>query len=149
MLAWQLWLVLAVVLGIVEIVTSGFFVLWFALGAVASALAAALGADLIPQFVVFVVVSAVLVVFTRPLVQRLVERRRPAYRTNVSALEGRVGTVVSEVRPLEVTGLVKVGGEVWTAVTDGGSIPAGVTVVVDRVDGVKLYVRPAEDRLPE
>lgn len=149
MLAWQMWLVVAVALGVLEIVTAGFFVLWFAIGAVAAAIAAALGAGLIPQLVVFLGVSAVLVLFTRPVVQRLVERKQPAYKTNASALEGKVGTVVNEVRPLEVTGLVKVGGEVWTAVTDGPPIPAGLTVVVQRIDGVKLHVRPAEDRLPE
>jgi len=142
---WQLWLVLALILGVAEILTTGFFVLWFAIGAVAGAVAAAFGGALLVQFVVFLAVSGVLVVFTRPVVQRFVERRRPAYRTNVSALQGQVGTVVREVKPLGVTGLVKVGGETWTAVTAGGPIPKGTTVVVEQVDGVKLYVRPAED----
>ncbi len=148
MLDWQLWLVLAVVLGVAEILTAGFFVLWFALGAVAAAAAAALGLEVVPQVVVFLAVSGLLVLFTRPVVQRVVEGRRPAYRTNVSALVGQVGTVVKEVRPLDPAGLVKVQGEVWTAVTRGGAIPEGAAVVVEAVDGVKVIVRPVEDHLP-
>jgi membrane protein implicated in regulation of membrane protease activity len=142
---WQLWLVLAMVLGVAEIITTGFFVLWFAIGAGAAALAAALGADIVVQLVVFLAISGLLVIFTRPVVHRFVEGRRPAYRTNVSALVGKVGVVVREVEPLEVTGLVKVQGEIWTAVTDGASIPEGVAVVVERVDGVKLSVSPTRD----
>ncbi len=148
MLAWQIWLVLGVLFAIGEIATSGFFLLWFAVGAAVSAVAAALGLGLLEQIVVFLAVSGVLVVFTRPVVHRLVEKRRPAYLTNVSALVGKVGTVVRKVDPLEVTGQVKVQGEVWTAVTSGASIPKGALVTVERVDGVKLHVKPVEDRYP-
>ena len=149
MVEWQLWLVLVMVLGVAEIITTGFFVLWFAIGAGAAALVAALGAGVVVQLVVFLAVSGILVVFTRPVVHRFVEGRRPAYQTNVSALVGQTGVVVREVTPLTVTGLIKVQGETWTAVTDGGSIPEGATVVVERVEGVKLAVSPAKDLPPD
>ncbi len=149
MLAWQIWLVLAVAFAVGELLTTGFFLLWFALGAAVSALAAALGLGLVWQIVVFLAVSGLLVLFTRPLVHRLVEKRRPAYQTNVSALVGKVGTVVRKVDPLDVGGQVRVQGEVWTAVTAGAPIPKGAMVVVERVDGVKLHVKPvADDRYP-
>lgn len=146
MVEWQIWLIVAAALAIAEIATTGFFVLWFAVGAVVAAAAAALGVGIVGQLLVFLAVSGVLVVFTRPLVHRLVEKRRPAFRTNVDALVGKVGTVVRKVDPLDVSGQVKVQGEVWTAVTRGGPIPRGAMVVVERVDGVKLHVRPVEDR---
>lgn len=146
MLAWQIWLTLAVVFAIGELVTGGFFLLWFALGAAASALAAALGLALVGQLLVFLGASGLLILFTRPLVHRLVERRRPAYQTNVGALVGKVGTVVRKIDPLEVSGQVKIQGEIWTAVTAGAAIPEGATVVVESVDGVKLHVKPVEDR---
>jgi membrane protein implicated in regulation of membrane protease activity len=145
-LAWQAWLVLGVALAIGELVTGGFFLLWFAIGAVVGAAAAALGLGLVGQLLVFLSVSALLIAFTRPLVHRLIERRRPAYQTNANALVGKPGTVVRQVDPLEVSGQVKVGGEIWTAVTAGAPIPKGAMVIVERVDGVKLRVRPVEDR---
>lgn len=146
MVEWEVWLIVAATLAIAEIATTGFFVLWFAAGAAVAAAAAALGVGIVGQLLVFLAVSGFLVVFTRPLVHRLVEKRRPAFRTNVDALVGKVGTVVRKVDPLDVSGQVKVQGEVWTAVTRGGPIPRGAMVVVERVDGVKLHVRPVEDR---
>ncbi len=148
MLAWQIWLTLAVIFAIGEVVTGGFFLLWFSIGAVVSALAAVLALNLVGQIIAFLAVSGVLVVFTRPLVHRFVERRRPALRTNIDALVGKVGTVVRTVDPLEVGGQVKVEGEIWTAVTAGASIPKGVMIVVERVEGVKLHVKPAPDTQP-
>jgi len=148
LLAWQLWLTLAVLFAIGELVTGGFFLLWFSIGAVISALAAVFGLNLVGQIVAFLAISGLLVVFTRPLVHRFVERRRPAFKTNVDALSGKVGTVVRKVDPLEVGGLVKVQGEIWTAVTAGAPIPKGALVVVERVEGVKLHVQPVSDRQP-
>lgn len=148
-LAWQIWLALAVLFLVGEILTAGFFLLWFAVGAAVSALSAALGLDLVWQVVVFLASSGVLVALTRPLVHRFVEKRRPAYATNAPALVGKVGTVVRKVEPLDVSGQVKVQGEIWTAITSGASIPRGAMVLVERVDGVKLHVRPVDDRLPD
>lgn len=148
MLAWQIWLTLAVLFAVGEVVTTGFFLLWFAIGAVVTALGAALGLNLVGQVVAFLAISGLLVAFTRPLVHRLVERRRPAFKTNVDALAGKVGTVVRKVDPYEVGGQVKVQGEVWTAVTDGAPIPKGAMIVVERVEGVKLHVKPVPDTHP-
>lgn len=148
MLAWQLWLTLAVVFAIGEVVTTGFFLLWFAIGAAVSAVAAALGLGLVGQLTIFLAVSALLILFTRPLVHRMIEKRRPAYQTNVGALVGKIGTVVRRVDAMDVSGQVKIEGEVWTAFTAGAAIPEGALVLIDRVDGVKLHVRPVEDRFP-
>lgn len=139
---WQWWLVGAIVLAVVEMVTAGFFVIWFAIGCLAAMVASWLGAGVIGQGLSFVVVSGLLVVMTRPVVQRLVFRRGGEARTAVDALPGQVGTVTAPVAPLS-PGLVRVGGEVWTAVPAGeAEIPAGTRVRVTRVEGVKLVVEP-------
>lgn len=141
---WQWWLVGAIVLAVVEMVSAGFFVIWFAIGCVAAMVASWLGAGLVGQGLAFVVVSGVLVAFTRPVVQRLVFRRGREPRTAVDALPGQVGTVTERVTRL-APGLVRVGGEVWSAISARDEeIPAGTRVSVVRVDGVKLVVQPLE-----
>ncbi len=147
MLAWQIWLTLAVVFAIGEVVTGGFFLLWFSIGAVVAALAS-VWLGLLGQAVIFLAVSGLLVAFTRPLVHRFVEKRRPAYKTNADALVGKIGTVVRRVDSLEVGGQVKVQGEIWTAVTAGASLPKGAMVQVEHVEGVKLHVKPVSDHQP-
>ena len=139
---WQWWLVGAIVLAVVEMVTAGFFVIWFAIGCLAAMVASWLGAGVIGQGLSFVVVSGLLVLMTRPVVQRLVFGRGREPRTAVDALPGQMGTVTAPVAPLS-PGLVRVGGEVWTAVPAGeAEIPAGTRVRVARVEGVKLVVEP-------
>lgn len=141
---WQWWLLGAVVLAVVEMVTAGFFVIWFAVGCVAAMVASWLGAGLIGQGVTFVVTCGLLVGLTRPLVQRLVFRRGREPRTAVEALPGQVGTVTAPVAPLS-PGLVRVGGEVWTAIpAREAPISEGERVRVVRVEGVKLVVEPLE-----
>lgn len=139
---WQWWLVGAIVLAVVEMVTAGFFVIWFAIGCMAAMVASWLGAGVTGQGLSFVVVSGLLVLMTRPVVQRLVFGRGREPRTAVDALPGQMGTVTAQVAPLS-PGLVRVGGEVWTAVPAGeAEIPAGTRVRVARVEGVKLVVEP-------
>jgi membrane protein implicated in regulation of membrane protease activity len=139
---WQWWLVGAIVLAVVEMVTAGFFVIWFAIGCLAAMVASWLGAGAIAQGLSFVVVSGLLVLMTRPVVERLVFGRGREPRSAVDALPGQMGTVTAPVAPLS-PGLVRVGGEVWTAVPAGeAEIPAGTRVRVARVEGVKLVVEP-------
>ena len=141
---WQWWLVGAIVLAVVEMVTAGFFVIWFAAGCVAAMVASWLGAGLVGQGLTFVLTSGILVGLTRPLVQRVVFARGREPRTAVDALPGQVGTVTAPVAPLS-PGQVRVWGEVWTAVSAGETtIPLGARVRVARVDGVKLVVEPLE-----
>ena len=65
--------------------------------------------------------------------------------TNADRCVGRTGVVLEDIDNLAATGQVRVCGSVWSArSTDGASIAAGTTVVVDRIEGVKLMVRPAK-----
>lgn len=140
---WQVWVILAVLLAVGEIFTTGFFLLWFALAALAAALAAAAGLVFGVQVAVFAVVAAALVLATRPLLLRFVPRRdSPEARTNLEALVGRRALVVEPIRP-GGTGLVRLDGEVWSAFCEEeANIEAGAWVLVDGVEGVRLRVWP-------
>ena len=88
--------------------------------------------------------SGLLLFFTRPLVKKYVTPK--IQPTNVDAIIGREGIVCEAIRPLEGTGQVKVGGQIWSARTDEQTdcIPEGTIVTVLRVEGVKLFVQPKQ-----
>ena len=88
-------------------------------------------------------VSVVVLLATKPLVKKYLRPRIQA--TNADRCVGRTGVVLEDIDNLAATGQVRVCGSVWSArSTDGAPIAAGTTVVVDRIEGVKLMVRTAK-----
>ena len=88
-------------------------------------------------------VSALLLACRRPLVRKYVTPKVTA--TNAQALVGQVVLVTESIDNLAAQGAVKVNGVVWTARSaSGANIPAGTKVQIDRIEGVKLFVTPAE-----
>ena len=133
-----IWILAAVVFGVLEGITAQLVSIWFVLGAVAAAVAAACGGAVWLQGVLFVALLA-----TKPLVKKYLRPRIQA--TNADRCVGRTGVVLEDIDNLAATGQVRVCGSVWSArSTDGAPIAAGTTVVVDRIEGVKLMVRPAK-----
>lgn len=138
------WLGLAILLCIIEIFTTQLVSIWFVAGAVASAICAGtfLKDHIFWQFVVFVAVSAVALILTRPLVKKLKLFNKTS--TNADRNIGCRGVVVTEINELKSTGMVEVRGTKWTARSvDGSVIEEGTTVVVEAIEGVKLMVTPA------
>ena len=110
--AWVVWLILAVLLAVGEVLTMGFFLAPFAAGALVAALVAALGGGLVVSGIAFLAVSAVAFLGLRPVARR--HMKLPAQlRTGTAALVGRTGTVVEAVTA--DAGCVRIDGEVWTA----------------------------------
>ncbi len=135
------WLAAALILAVIEGLTMGLTTIWFAGGAVVALLAALLGAGLGVQLVLFFIVSIVLLVGTRKLfVKKL---RTGAEKTNIAALIDKEAMVLSDIRPME-TGIIRLGGQEWSAVCgdEEKTIPAGETVVVKKIEGVKAVVVP-------
>lgn len=140
--AWQIWLIIAVLLAVGEILTTGFFVFWFALGAGVAALAAWLGVGIYWQIILFLATSLILVIFTRPLVQRFAHRSDPDIKTNLEAIAGKSAVVTEEIDNVMGSGQVKMEGEIWSARSgDSERLPVGTRVTVHGVDGVKLIVK--------
>ncbi len=135
-----IWLVILVLLVVIELLTMGLTTIWFAGGALVATICALLSAPIWLQLVLFVVVSAVLLFFTRPIAMRYLNRDRT--RTNVESMIGRQAIVISEVNNLEGVGKVNVGGMEWSARTsqDGIVLAPGAVVNIVAVDGVKLIV---------
>lgn len=137
------WLVLLVTFCAVEASTVAMVSLWFAAGSLVAMIAAMLHAQLWLQVLLFVVVSGLLLAALRPLVRRFVTPKLT--KTNVDSVIGSTGRVTVAVDNIAAAGQVKLGAMVWTArSTSGDPIPEGTLVQVDRVEGVKVFVTPAE-----
>lgn len=135
------WLAAAIIFIIIEGITMGLTTIWFAAGAVAALAAALLSAGTPVQVVIFFAVSILLLVFTRKLfVKKL---KTGTEKTNVDALIGKGAVVISAIKPFE-PGVIKLGGQEWTAVLEDSqeTLEEGAEVKVIGIEGVKAVVRP-------
>jgi membrane protein implicated in regulation of membrane protease activity len=141
--SWIIWLIVAAVLGTIEIATT---TLAFGLLGAAALVAAGtgyLGGDPAIQFGAFVVASAAGLGIARPFAMRHL-RHPPLLRTGTAALVGRTGYVLEEVS--EHGGRVRIGGEEWSArpYDETLVIPAGTKVDVLQIEGASALVYPRE-----
>ena len=137
--AWVIWLIVAVVFGVGEIATLGFFLAPFAGGALVAALVSGAGGGDIASWASFLVVSLVLLAALRPVALRHM-RQAPQLRTGTAALVGRLGTVVERVTSDE--GCVRIEGEIWTArpYDEDEVFEAGTRVQVLEIRGATALV---------
>lgn len=134
------WLVAFVILIGIEAATMALTTIWFAGGAVFAFFAAVLGFSVQTQLVVFLIVSFILLLFTRPLAMRFVNRE--TVKTNVDGLIGRKAKVIKKIDNNEPSGAAVIDGQEWTArsADEAVTIPVGTHVVIKEVRGVKLIV---------
>ena len=139
------WLAVLIVLLLVEIATLGLTTIWFAGGALVACVAALLHASIWVQIVLFLVVSVLLLLFTRPVAVRYMNKNRT--KTNVDSMAGKEAVVTEDIDNLKAQGVVQVNELEWTARAENNQdvIPKGSVVEVTRVDGVKLIVRKREE----
>ena len=142
MQSYQIWLVVAIILVIIEICTAGFGSICFAIGAAFSALAAGLGLSLTWQIVIFAVISLLTFIFLRPVAMRFLNKRSKDVKTNADALVGRKGIVSERIDAAQHTGRVAIDGDDWKAVTEDGSvIEKGAEVEIIKLDSIILTVK--------
>ncbi len=135
-----IWAVAFVALTIAELETVQFVSIWFALSALITMFCAIADVSVTGQIVVFVLMSTMLLICTRPLSKKL--NARKMYATNADLDIGKTASVIDEINNAQAKGRVKLSGVDWMArSTDGSVIPEGETVVVEKVDGAKLIVR--------
>lgn len=142
MVAYQIWLIVALLLVIFEICSATFGAICFAIGAGFSALAAGLGANLTWQIVIFAIVSLLTFIFLRPFFMKFMDRRSKDVKTNAEALVGRKAVVSERIDVAQNTGRVAVDGDDWKAVTEDGSvIEKGTPVEITKLDSIILTVK--------
>ena len=139
-----IWLAALVILLLAEALTLGLTTIWFAGGALIALIAALVGANVWVQLGIFLAVSLLLLIFTRPAELRYMNKS--TLKTNVDSLTGEVGVVSERIDNLEATGKVKLNDVLWTARSEDGTvIEEGAVVEISRVEGVKLIVKMKEE----
>ena len=142
---WVVWLVIAVIMLVIEIVTTGLATLWFAVGAVVAMIMDLCGASVVSQIVVMAVVSIVCfilgMIWVRPKLEAL--RKKNVQKTNADRLIGREGIVIVPLNATEGKGQVKVDGQIWSAKA-GEDFAEGTRITVKSIEGVKLVIERAD-----
>lgn len=136
-----IWLVIFVVLLGIEIATLGLTTIWFAGGALVAVLAAALGLPVYVQIPLFLIVSTVLLLFTRPFALKRFNKER--IKTNAESLVGETAIVTERINNLKGLGKAVVNGQEWTARSSEASIELAeeTKVTIVAIEGVKLIVQ--------
>lgn len=134
------WLALMIIMVVVEIATVGLTAIWFAGGAFVALLAHLLGLNIYVQIIVFIVTTAILMIFTRPWALKYFKPR--LVRTNYETVVGENVCLTETVDNIKGTGTAVYRGQEWTArAYEAGKIfEAGTIVAVKEIRGVTLYV---------
>ncbi len=143
--AWLIWVIVAAVLSLVELLSLAVAAGLLAVAAVAASVSAALGASAAGQAATFAIAAGVSVAVVLPVVRWRRRTAHPAARSGAAALAGRSALVVEPVD--DHHGRVRIGGEVWSAraFTPGQVIPAGAVVDVFEIDGATALVYAEEE----
>lgn len=133
------WLIILATLILIEFVTLGLTTIWFAGGALLAFIVSLFYDNLFLEVVLFLVVSLVLLFFTRPIVKKYFNTTR--VKTNYAAMIGKEALVTTTIDNISGTGLAIVNGQEWTARSvDNTVIEKGTKVIVEDISGVKLMV---------
>ena len=138
---WQFWLIVSGIFFIGEIITIGFLLFWFAIGALLAMIASFFTDNLIIQTSIFVISSGLLLFFTKTFAKKISSPEEDERNTNAFSIINKSGIVIKDIDPINGTGQVKVGSEVWSAKSlDNTPIPKGTKITVFDIDGVKAIV---------
>jgi membrane protein implicated in regulation of membrane protease activity len=134
------WAIAIVVFTVLEAATAQLVSVWFIVGSIAAFISVFFGAPFYLQAIVFVVVSIITLIITRPLVKKYVKPK--GERTNADRVLEQPGIVIEKIDNDAPTGQVRAAdGQLWSArSTDGSVIEEGAQVTVKRIEGVKLIV---------
>jgi membrane protein implicated in regulation of membrane protease activity len=140
---WIIWLIIAAVLGVAEMLTATLAFGLVAIAALVAAVAGAAGGGAPIQFGAFVLASGLGLGVARPFAMRHI-RQPPMLRTGTAALVGRSAIVLEEVS--DHGGRVRIGGDIWSArpYDETLTIPAGAKVDVLQIEGATALVYPRE-----
>ena len=138
---WQIWLIAAGVFFIIEIFTIGFFVFWLGIGSLLAMVISLFTTNLVVQSTVFIISSTLLILATKPLVNKL--QKKDNTPTNVYSIVGKKAIVIEDINWSTGKGQIKSDGEIWSAKSNEHvNIPKGSEVEIESIEGVKAFVKP-------
>ena len=139
---WYIWLIMAGIFLIAEIITVGFLIFWLSIGSLFAMITSLFTDNLVIQTAVFVISSTILIFVKKPFVKKFATNKNPI-KTNVYSIIGKNGIVTQDINPIEAVGQIKISGEVWSAISqDNQIIPKDTKIRVLEIKGVKAIVEP-------
>lgn len=139
MVMYIIWAVIIVLFAVLEMMTAQLLSIWFVLGAIGALIAALFGANTTVQIVVFIAITIIALIATRPIVKKHLNTK--VQSTNADRCIGQDAVVIEQIDNMRSTGQVKVNGSVWSARSaDNTVVEADTIVTVEKIDGVKLIV---------
>ena len=137
---WQMWVIIAVICLILELMNGDFFIMCFAIGGVCSSIAAAFGGNIYVQLAVFAITSVLSLFFVRPAALRYLHKNEDSRVSNADALIGQTGRV-SEPIVADGFGRVAIDGDDWKALSvDGQPIEKDARVRVVSRESIIITV---------
>ena len=135
------WLIFMAVLLVIEICTLGLTTIWFAGGALVATIASLLGLNFWVQIILFIVVSLLLMIFTRPWAVKYINSHKT--KTNYEGLIGKIIKITETVDNFNQSGTAVVNGAEWTVRSqeDAVIIQPGEKAQIVNIAGVKLIVK--------
>jgi membrane protein implicated in regulation of membrane protease activity len=134
-----IWVALTIIFSLIEAFTFGLTTIWFALAAFVMVFLSFLPIPLVFQIIIFLAISATLLIFTRPVAIKKLKIGRE--KTNVDSLVGKHALVTKQIGEFE-RGEVKLNGQIWTARSENDAkINEGTKCEVVRIEGVQAIVR--------
>lgn len=138
---WSIWLIIAGIFFIGEIMTVGFLLFWFGFGSLAAMIVSFFTTNIIIQTSVFLIISVLLLLITKPFVKKFVDKK-PTVITNAYNIIGKKAIVLEDIDPIQSKGLVKIGTETWSAESEADEkISKDTEVEVTAIKGVKAVVK--------
>lgn len=138
-MAWVIvWLIIAIVAGAVDVLTSNFFFVLFSIGSIAAAICAGIGVPFFYQVIVFAIISLITMIFGYPWLKKkykMVHKRTPLME------EKYIGKILIAEKDIETKAQIKVGGEYWTAINEGEKINKSQKFEITGIDGIKLKIK--------
>lgn len=142
---WQIWLIIAILFFILEMIGPGFLLFWVGVGALIAMVVSIFVDNLVVQIGVFTIASTVLLFCTRPFVKKFSKNDNTI--TNAQSIIGKKAVVTKEINSLKGTGQIKVNGEAWSAKSSKEDIiEEGAKVTILNINGVKAIVELSKEK---
>ena len=142
---WQIWLIIAILFFILEMMGPGFLLFWVGVGALITMVISIFVDNIVVQIGVFAISSIALLFCTRPFVNKFAKTDNTV--TNAKSIIGKKGIVTKQINSIKGTGQIKIGGESWSAKSSNEDIiEEGTKVTILDINGVKAIVEKTKDK---
>lgn len=137
---WKIWILISGLFVIIEMMTVGFLVFWFAIGALFAMVLSLFVDNIIAQTTIFIISSTILILLTRPLVEKFT--KKDIVKTNAYSIIGKKAIVTKNIDSQTNSGQITINGEVWSAKGEHGlTYEKGSEVEIISIDGVKAIIK--------